>query len=223
MRKSFALGIVACAALGACTTSSLTQQEQDLLDSSAASSAMLESSSEAMMESSDSMMMEGNVDFSAMTVNEEESVITFTGESTGNVISHEGKFNEFAVDITAGDDPTDLTMATIDVAIQADSIESDAGVTGHLMREDFFDVETYPTITFNSTAITMNEDGSYTIEGNMTVKGETKPVSATATMDGNIIRATMDFPRQEFGVGNDSYGDKLLRAEVPVAIALVLQ
>jgi polyisoprenoid-binding protein YceI len=49
---------------------------------------------------------------------------------------------------------------------------------GHLKSPDFLDIEKYPTITFKSTKVAANADGTQaTITGDLTIKDVTKPVS----------------------------------------------
>ena len=60
-----------------------------------------------------------------------------------------GAFNEIEGTATTG---TDLEGASIQVTMQAASVDTrSADRDGHLKSADFFDVETYPTITFTST------------------------------------------------------------------------
>ena len=47
---------------------------------------------------------------------------------------------------------------------------------GHLRSADFFDVETYPEITFVSTDVTRDGD-DWAITGDLTIKGVTKPIT----------------------------------------------
>jgi polyisoprenoid-binding protein YceI len=52
---------------------------------------------------------------------------------------------------------------------------------GHVLAEDFFNVESTPTITFRSTEIRAAEDGSVEVDGELTIRGVTKPVTAKGT------------------------------------------
>jgi polyisoprenoid-binding protein YceI len=52
---------------------------------------------------------------------------------------------------------------------------------GHVLAPDFFDVENTPTITFRSTDVRPAEDGSVEVDGELTIRGITKPVTATGT------------------------------------------
>ena len=80
---------------------------------------------------------------------------------------------------------------------------------GHLLGEDFFNAESTPTVTFRSTAITVNEDGTGEVAGDLTIRGITKPVVAKGSFSagpdafGNEranfeLSATVD--RREFGL-----------------------
>ncbi|MEO7070332.1 MAG: YceI family protein, partial [Nostocoides sp.] len=63
--------------------------------------------------------------------------------------------------------------SSADVTVQMDTISTrSADRDGHLKSGDFFDVGTFPTMTFTSTSF----DGS-TLTGDLTIKGVTKPVT----------------------------------------------
>lgn len=59
----------------------------------------------------------------------------------------------------------------------------DDNLTGHLMTPDFFDAEQYPEISFRSTSIVAEGD-AVTVDGELTLKGVTKPIHATGTLVG---------------------------------------
>ncbi|MEZ5649756.1 MAG: YceI family protein [Burkholderiaceae bacterium] len=52
---------------------------------------------------------------------------------------------------------------------------------GHLQGADFFDTANHPTATFKSTSVVFEGDQPVRIDGNLTIKGVTKPVSLTVT------------------------------------------
>ena len=52
----------------------------------------------------------------------------------------------------------------------------------HIKSADFFDVEKFPSSAFTLKSFTNNADGTVTVDGNLTVKGITKPVSFPATV-----------------------------------------
>src|SRR3954464_15298146 len=86
-----------------------------------------------------------------------------------------GAFKDF--EGTAHVDTANPAASKVDLVIKADSI--DTGVAdrdAHLRSGDFFDVETYPEITFASTKVERDGAG-WTVAGDLTVKGVTKPVT----------------------------------------------
>ncbi|MFL2001846.1 MULTISPECIES: YceI family protein [unclassified Microbacterium] len=72
------------------------------------------------------------------------------------------------------ENPLESTVeATVDVA----SIDTkDEGRDGHLRSADFFDAENFPTMEFRSTGVRV-EDGDMLVDGDLTIKGTTKPVT----------------------------------------------
>lgn len=95
-----------------------------------------------------------------------------------------GRFGSFDLAVTTADDGTPTTIrAVIDVAsITTGVADRDA----HLRSADFFDVDTYPTITFESTAISRSGD-ELAITGDVTIRGITAPVTFTAEVTGPVI------------------------------------
>ncbi|MFV0309916.1 MAG: YceI family protein [Desertimonas sp.] len=75
-------------------------------------------------------------------------------------------------------DAADPSASSMQLTIDAPSI--DTGNTdrdAHLRGNDFFDMDTYPEITFASTAVTTTGDGTYDVTGDLTMKGTTKSVT----------------------------------------------
>jgi polyisoprenoid-binding protein YceI len=79
----------------------------------------------------------------------------------------------------------------------------------HLLSPEFFDASDHPTISFRSTGIALGEDGSATVDGELTIRGVTKPVTATgdygfatglqgSQVAGFDLEATVD--RREYGL-----------------------
>ncbi|GAA4313919.1 YceI family protein [Mucilaginibacter gynuensis] len=84
---------------------------------------------------------------------------------------------------TEGDD---ITGGEVDFSLDVDSIATNQEQRdGHLKSADFFDAEKYPKITFKSTAITAAGDDEYKVEGDLTIKDVTKPVTLTAEFGGS--------------------------------------
>ena len=72
--------------------------------------------------------------------------------------------------------------ASVDVVIDTTSVNTGSTVfNGHIQGEDFFDTTKYPTATFKSTKVVFEGDQPSTIEGDLTIKGITKPVTLKVT------------------------------------------
>ncbi|MBS4174632.1 YceI family protein [Bacillus sp. FJAT-49736] len=94
-----------------------------------------------------------------------------------------GAFHTFDATIEA--DPTDLTSATIDFTVDVASIDTrNADRDGHLKSADFFDAEKYPSMTFKATSIDKKGEDEYTVTGDMSIHGVTRPETFLVTFEG---------------------------------------
>ncbi|MEZ5658273.1 MAG: YceI family protein [Burkholderiaceae bacterium] len=85
---------------------------------------------------------------------------------------------------TTGTVVYDAEAKTGSVEIKIDLKEVNTGsdlFNGHLQGADFFDTANHPNATFKSTAVVFEGDNPVRIDGNLTIKGITKPVSLTVT------------------------------------------
>jgi len=95
-----------------------------------------------------------------------------------------GIFQKFSGSIVY--DQANPTASSVKVSIDAASINTQNDKRdNHLRSEDFFFVEKFPTLTFESTKVTPGtESGKLKVEGNLTMRGVTKPVTLDATFLG---------------------------------------
>ena len=71
---------------------------------------------------------------------------------------------------------------SVDVVIDTKSVDTgSATFDEHIQGEDFFDTAAYPTATFKSTKVVFKGDKPAAVEGNLTIKGVTKPVTLKVT------------------------------------------
>ena len=76
-------------------------------------------------------------------------------------------------------DPDDLLCTRFEGVIDVTKLwTGEPDRDDHLRSADFFDVENHPEITFVSRSIDVGEDGALRLEGDFTIKGITKPVTA---------------------------------------------
>ena len=95
-----------------------------------------------------------------------------------------GQFTEF--EGTAHIDTANPSASSAKVSIRAASINTgQADRDGHLVSADFFDVETFPEITFVATAVARVDAGTWTVTGDLTIKGVTRPVSIDFESNGS--------------------------------------
>ncbi len=66
--------------------------------------------------------------------------------------------------------------------VESVSVRTPPELREHLVNSpDFFDAGNHPEIVFRSSDLALREDGTATVEGELTIKGITRPVSATGT------------------------------------------
>ena len=65
--------------------------------------------------------------------------------------------------------------------VESISIVTPEQFRAHVLSADFFDVENYPTVSFTSTDVTLNDDATAVVTGDLTIRGVTQPVTATGT------------------------------------------
>jgi polyisoprenoid-binding protein YceI len=101
-----------------------------------------------------------------------------------------GRFREVWGTITVDEVPE---CSHVEVHINAVSL--DTGIRErdrHLRSPDFFDVERYPTIRFNSTKIEPAHPGAWAVTGDLTILDVTRPVTLQVSFEGANASATGD-------------------------------
>jgi polyisoprenoid-binding protein YceI len=97
-----------------------------------------------------------------------------------------GQFTSYRADVHL--DEENPGASTIRLEIDTDSIDSrNADRDAHLRSADFFDVENYPTIVFQSTKVEKVDDDVYTVIGDLTIKDKTSPVSVEFELTGSTV------------------------------------
>jgi polyisoprenoid-binding protein YceI len=87
-----------------------------------------------------------------------------------------GKFTDFSGMVQF--DPDRLDKASFDFTVNVKSVDTQNGKRDtHLRSRDFFDADGYPSMTFKSSKISHIKDNRYSLEGLMTIKDVTKPMT----------------------------------------------
>lgn len=136
-----------------------------------------------------------------------------------------GTFKDFEGTLEIGDD---LTTAKAFGKVRTASVDTnEAGRDEHLRNADFFDVENWSEITFESTSVEAIDEDSLKIIGNLTIKDVTNEVELLAEIGGTEVdpwgndrvglEAVGKISRSDFGIrfnmalgsGNVAVGDKV--------------
>lgn len=140
------------------------------------------------------------------------------------VAKFRGNFEEIGATLTDGVLSGSAKVASISVKQE--------NLIGHLMAPDFFDAEQYPEISYRSHSIDADGD-DVVVEGELTLRGVTKPIRATGTLEGPTedfmgntrlgftLQTTID--RTEYGVSWNAdlpKGGKALSDEVTLVVEL---
>ncbi len=160
-----------------------------------------------------SLLMATTATFAQWTVDKGHSKIGFTVSHHG-ISEVDGAFKKYEATLTAT--KADVSDAVFEITAETASINTDLEMRdGHLKGEDLFNVEKFPTLTFKSTSLKKVEGNKYKMEGNITMKGVTKPLTLDVTMNGPVpnpnkqsknmqlgIKAVGTLKRSDFGIGS---------------------
>jgi polyisoprenoid-binding protein YceI len=135
---------------------------------------------------------------------------TYALDTVHSSIGFGVKYNIGTFRTTFDEVEAQLVDGTLTGTAQVGSIKIDQPqFKQHLLGEDFFNAESTPTITFRSTEIRPAADGGVEVDGELTIRGVSKPVTATGTYSagpdafgnnrvGFDLETTVD--RREFGL-----------------------
>ena len=119
-----------------------------------------------------------------------------------------GKFAKFSGTINVAESPED---SKVEATIEAASIDTgDPNRDAHVRSADFLDVENYPTITFSASGPVRKRGTDFTLTGDLTIRGTTKPVTLDAEYLGVVkhpqmgtrmgLSASGEINKDDFGV-----------------------
>ena len=149
-----------------------------------------------------------------------ESSIAFNVKAS---VPISGTFDKWNATLTFSS--PDVTTGTLDVEIQAASVDTGSGLkNGKLKGSDFFDVVQNPLITFKSTKLVQSGPNTFEVDGNFTIRGVTRSEKLTLTVSGKgtgsgQINGTLYFDRKDYGMNSGIPFIKIAnRVEVTVAL-----
>lgn len=165
----------------------------------------------------------------------QKSTLTWKG---GKVVggSHEGtlKIKSGNIESKGGK----LTGGTFEIDMNSLEVTDIQGggkakLEGHLKSDDFFSTDKHSTAKIALTKVKSSGKDKYNIDGNLTIKGQTHPVSFTATQSTNaegksVFTANITVDRSKYDVryGSKSFfdglGDNVIKDDFQVFVSLVL-
>ena len=147
-----------------------------------------------------------------------------------------GKFDTFEGTVVTSDD---VTASSVNVSVDLSSINTGtADRDAHLRSADFFEVDSYPSMTFTSTGVTQSSDDEFVLKGDLTIKGVTKPIELEVEFLGEGgdpwggtrvgVEAKGEISRKEFGIDFNIpvSGDKVMigdKIKLQIVAEAVLQ
>ena len=119
-----------------------------------------------------------------------------------------GRFAEVTGTVHIAEDPVE---SWVEVDIPVASIDTrDEARDGHLRSADFLDAENHPSLHYRSTKVTPADDRRWIVEGELTVRGVTRPVALEVTFEGGAkdpwgnsrvgFTAHAEVNREDFGL-----------------------
>ena len=96
-----------------------------------------------------------------------------------------GSFRTFSGSVMIDEDPT---SAALEVSIDVGSVDTgDRARDEQTCSEAFFDVAEYPTMRYHSASAKVRDDGTWVVEGDLTLHGVTRPVPLEVVFEGAAV------------------------------------
>ncbi|MEL7529883.1 MAG: YceI family protein [Bacteroidota bacterium] len=116
-------------------------------------------------------------------------------------------------------DPSDLAGSSINTSVKVNTVDTGIELRDKdLLKEEYFDVAKYPSISFVSSSISKNGSG-YQAKGTLSIKGKSKEINVPFTVENNVFKGKFNIDRLDFHVGEDSWilGDEVrIKFTLPV-------
>lgn len=95
-----------------------------------------------------------------------------------------GRFNDFSGIVRADEnfESADISFEISTASISTSNEQRDT----HLKSADFFDVETYPKLTFRGDSLRRKHNDKYELTGDITIKGITLPIALSVEYAGTV-------------------------------------
>ena len=148
------------------------------------------------------------------------------------VSTFRGQLEDASATLTPTDGGYELTGEALAESI---SIRQPDQFRAHVLSEEFFDAANHPKVTFTSTDVDFTDDGKATVRGELTIKGNTREITATGTYsapqsdpmgnDRGALELEADIDRGDWGIDWNApmpSGDNILDEQVKLYVHLEL-
>ena len=145
-----------------------------------------------------------------------------TGQHNGTVNFKEGNLVFRGKKVTGGNFVVDMTSLTA-TDLQG---EYQGKLNGHLKADDFFGTDKFPTATLVFKKVVAKSATTFTVTGNLTIKGITKPITFDLATTANSATAKFNVDRTKYDIkyGSGSFfsniGDKAINDEFELDVTL---
>ncbi len=155
----------------------------------------------------------------AQSINSNLSVVNFSVKNMG-FKTVEGSFSGMQGEVLFN--PANLKSSRFDVCIDASSVNTNNEKRDeHLLNEDFFEVDTYPTICFVSSNIESTDEG-FIAEGMLSMHGEIKEASIPFAFINNTLAGNLSVDRLDYKLG-ENFGKFMVGYDIAIDIQCVLE
>lgn len=144
----------------------------------------------------------GSLFINAQNIDTDKSEVKFK-ISGGGIFTVKGNFIGMKGDFNFNE--SDVSNSSFDICIDSKTLNTkNEKRDDHLHSADFFDVDKYPTICYQSTSVSKTSDG-YKTAGELTIHGVTKTVEIPFTFKNNTFEGDIEINRFDYKIGED-YG-----------------
>lgn len=150
-----------------------------------------------------------------------ESSIRFSVKSSVAIV---GKFDKW--DATLTFPSPDVTTGVLHIQIDAATVDTGSGMKNTKLKgKDFFDVEHFPSIAFQSTKVVQTSPTTFDVDGDFSIRGVTRPEKLNLTITGKgtgsgAIDGVLVFNRKQYGMNK---GIPFVRIEDHVEVRINLR
>lgn len=158
------------------------------------------------------------IDLSTSTIHWKGTKMLGAGKHEGDVDLTKGYLTLENNQVRGGFFLVDMTTIGVTDIPEHDAVPIN-NLNNHLKSSDFFDVEAFPTSTFEITNIMQMASDSLKVSGNLTVKDVTKNIEFSAAYKDNIFSTTFTFDRFQWniafkGITNKTMVDKDIEMKI---------